>query len=208
MNTPVEFLENEAIWEAADKFRESAQLSGHNRPPIDVVYIVDVVLKFDVIDIPEMFTDLRMDAAIVPSEQAIYMDREALERWDRKDHWIERRLRFTVAHELGHLILHENYMAEAVFSDIAIFKRWMLKHQQDRRVEDQADEFAGRFLVPLEILRASYDQYVQEVAKADQNWRDIEGMREHIAKKLAPRFGVNHQVIETRFDHEGIWPAE
>ena len=31
---------------------------------------------------------------------------------------------------------------------------------------------------------------------------------EFIAKKIGPRFGVNHQVIETRFDHEGIWPAE
>jgi hypothetical protein len=32
--------------------------------------------------------------------------------------------------------------------------------------------------------------------------------REFIANKVAPRFGVNHQVIETRFDHEGIWLAE
>lgn len=208
MNTPVEFLENEAIWKAADKFRESALLSGHNMPPIDVIYIVDVVLKFDVIDISEMFTNLQMDAAIVPAERAIYMDREALERWDRADHWIERRLRFTVAHELGHFILHANYMADVVFPDITIFKRWMLEHRQDRRAEDQADEFAGRFLVPIEILRTSYDQYVQNVAQADPNWRDIEGMREHIAKNLAPRFGVNHQVIETRFDHEGIWHAE
>jgi hypothetical protein len=42
----------------------------------------------------------------------------------------------------------------------------------------------------------------------ESGWREIEGAREFIAKKIAPRFGVNHQVIETRFDHEGIWPVE
>lgn len=204
----IEFLSNEAIWQAADGFRESAPLSGHNLPPIDVIFIVDVILKFDVIDIPDMFADLRVDAAIVPAERAIYMDREALERWDRKDHWIERRLRFTVAHELGHFALHQDYMAGVTFPSIEEFKSWILEHRQNRRVEDQADEFAGRFLVPVEVLRKSYDQYVQNIARADPNWRDIEGMREHIAKRLASRFGVNHQVIETRFDHEGIWPAE
>jgi hypothetical protein len=33
-------------------------------------------------------------------------------------------------------------------------------------------------------------------------------MRTHLAKTIAPRFGVNHQVIETRFAREGIWPLE
>ena len=35
-----------------------------------------------------------------------------------------------------------------------------------------------------------------------------EHFRAFVAKKIAPRFGVNPQVIETRFDHERIWPLE
>jgi len=46
------------------------------------------------------------------------------------------------------------------------------------------------------------------LAGAEAGWREIEGARDFVAKKVAPRFGVNHQVIGTRFDREGIWPAE
>ena len=48
----------------------------------------------------------------------------------------------------------------------------------------------------------------KNLAAAEPGWREIEGAREFIAKKIAPRFGVNHQVIKTRFDHEGIWSVE
>jgi len=27
-------------------------------------------------------------------------------------------------------------------------------------------------------------------------------------EEIAPRFGVNSQVIEIRFDKEGLWPTE
>jgi hypothetical protein len=64
MNIP--FIENEEIWKQADAFRASRELVGNNLPPIDVLYIVDVALGFDVIDIPNLFADLQMDAAIVP----------------------------------------------------------------------------------------------------------------------------------------------
>lgn len=32
-------------------------------------------------------------------------------------------------------------------------------------------------------------------------------MRGRFAEQIASRFGVNAQVIEIRFDREGIWPA-
>jgi len=199
---------NESIWLAADDFRNSAEMSGYNIPPIDILFIVDVVLKFDVIDIPGLFADLRMDAAIVPAERAVYVDRDSLESWDRKDHWIEKRLRFSLAHELGHFVLHKDFLSAVAFSTITQFKQWIIEHHRDDRVECQADEFAGRLLVPRDILLSEYDICCQKFKIADQKWHEIEGMREHIAKKIAPRFGVNHQVIETRFDREGIWPLE
>ena len=76
MNIP--FIENEEIWWQADAFRASSEMEGNNLPPIDVLYIVDVALGFDVIDIPNLFSDLQMDAAIVPGEKAIYVDKDAL----------------------------------------------------------------------------------------------------------------------------------
>ena len=206
MNVP--YVADEAIWRAADEFRASAELAGNDMPPIDVMYIVDVALQFDVIDIPNLFADIRMDAAIVPGERTIYVDRDAIEGWDRRDRWIEKRLRFSVAHELGHYIMHQDYLKDIGFADFGQFKQWILDHRRANRIEDQADEFAGRFLVPPDILRNEYDQFQRRMADADPCWHDIEGMRTHVAKHIAPRFGLNHQVIETRFAHERIWPLE
>lgn len=206
MNVP--FIENEAIWREADAFRSSPTLTGHDTPPIDVLYVVDVIMRFDVIDIPDLMADLRMDAAIVPDEGTIYVDRDAIQAWERRDRWVEKRLRFSVAHELGHFHLHREYQQGLKFADFDQFKRWIMDHRKNNRMEDQADEFAGRLLVPPDILREEYDRYQQKLAAADPSWHDIEGMRAHLAKTIAPRFGVNYQVIETRFAREGIWPLE
>jgi hypothetical protein len=40
----IDFLSNEEIWRAADQFRERADFVEVNIPPIDVLYVVDVVL--------------------------------------------------------------------------------------------------------------------------------------------------------------------
>lgn len=206
MNIP--FIDNETIWQTADDFRTSKDLTGHNMPPIDVFYIVDVVMRFDVIDIPDLMVDLRMDAAIVPAEKAIYVDRNAIQGWERHDRWIEKRLRFSVAHELGHFLLHKEYQAGLQFSNFDQFKRWIMEHRRNNRLEDQADEFAGRFLVPPDILNDQYDSLQGKLAAADPSWHDIAGMRTRLAERIAPRFGVNTQVIETRFAREGLWPLE
>ena len=203
----VSFLDNESIWRTADHFRLSKELTDHVMPPIDVLHIVDVIMHFDVIDIPDLMAVLRMDAAIVPGEKTIYVDRDAIQGWERHDRWIEKRLRFSVAHELGHLLLHREYQEGLHFADFDQFKRWIMEHRNNR-LEDQADEFAGRFLVPPGILQEEYDHFQQKLAAADSSWHDIEGMRAHLAKNIATRFGVNYQVIETRFAREGLWPLE
>lgn len=202
----VAFIDNETIWREADNFRSARDLVGHDMPPIDVFYIIDVIMRFDVIDIPDLQTDLRMDAAIVPGAKVIYVDRDAIQGWEHRDRWIERRLRFSVAHELGHFALHGEYQAEVQFVGFDQFKRWIVEHRRNNRLEDQADEFAGRFLVPLDLLQEEYDRFQKRLVAADPSWHDIEGMRTHVAKTIAPRFGVNYQVIETRFAREGLWP--
>jgi len=201
-------MNRSAIWEKADAFRVSPALKGNNVPPLDMMYVVDVALEFDVVEIPNMTADLRMEAAIVPLEKTLYIDQEAIDAWEKKTYWMERRLRFTLAHELGHYVLHEDFLSELSFSDVSEFKRWMLAHRNNRNLENEANEFAGRFLVPIEILREEYDEFTLKMADADPEWNLIEGMRERLARRIAPRFGVNYQVIETRFDHEGLWLLE
>jgi hypothetical protein len=207
-NSDATFLEPEKIWELADKFRISPELAGHEIPAIDTVFIADVILRLDIIEIPRLFADLNMDAALLHDLSGILVDQESIRQWDKGNSWVERRLRFSFAHEIGHLKLHSNLIADANFRDVGDFESWACEPQHYRKAEFQADEFAGRLLVPHDLLIAEYDRCVGAFQQADDSWRDIEGMREHVAKKIAPRFGVNHQVIETRFDRERIWPTE
>jgi Zn-dependent peptidase ImmA (M78 family) len=204
VNGNVRYKDNPAIWRAADDFRESAELRSHNVPPIDVIYVAEVILKLDVIPLENLFAEHRIDAALIPDLSGFYIDEDAYMGWERGTRWVEQRLRFSFAHELGHFVLRRKEIEVRRFESVAAFKRWAATPTEYGSAEYQANEFAGRFLVPLPILQREYDH----LTRGMPNWREIEGTREFFAKKIAPRFGVNYQVIETRFDHEGIWPAE
>jgi len=208
MSEKVKYRDKPAIWRAADDFRDSTELRGHHIPPIDVIYIAEVILKLDIIPIENLFADQKIDAALLPDLSGFYTDEDAYMAWERGSPWIERRLRFSFAHEFGHFVLHREEIAANEFRSVEEFKQWATAPSNYTNAEIQANEFAGRFLVPRELLVREYDQHTSQLGSAEPHWREIEGMREFIAKKIAPRFGVNHQVIATRFDHEDIWPAE
>jgi hypothetical protein len=201
----IECRSDEEIRAWADDFR--AKFSQDALPPIDVIYIAEIDLGLEVIPVPQLFSNIGMDAALASDLRTIYVDEEAYLKWESGQHWIEKRMRFSFAHELGHLVLHGELIEKDGFQSLEDFKRWAGSPDNYRTAEYQANEFAGRLLVPIELLKEEYDRYQQEAEKFDPNWREIEGMREHVAKKIAPRFGVNHQVIEVRLDHENIWPV-
>lgn len=73
--------------------------------------------------------------------------------------------------------------------------------------EQAANEFAGRLLVPVERLQEFFDEFAGEFDTRFPRWRTHAATREMFADTVAPRFGVNSQVIAVRLDREGIWPA-
>jgi Zn-dependent peptidase ImmA (M78 family) len=74
-------------------------------------------------------------------------------------------------------------------------------------LEQAANEFAGRLLVPVERLQQLYDEFAVQFDAKLPHWRSYEGVRSAFGDSVAPRFGVNAQVIEVRLDREGIWLA-
>ena len=208
MSIRVKFRDDETIRQAADEFRASADLRGFELPPIDVIYIAEVILKLDVIALPDLFADQHKDAGLLADLSGCYVDEDAYLAWEKNDRWVEKRLRFSFAHELAHFVLHREEIVAGRPASTADFIAWAVEQNKYNSAEYQANEFAGRFLVPLDILQHEYDTKCRKLAATGAAWREIEGMREYVAKQIAPRFGVNHQVIEVRFDREGLWPAE
>ncbi len=157
---------------------------------------------------PDLQAKYHYDAALVPNSADILIDQAAYFGLDRGSAWQEQRLRFSIAHELGHLFMHRKEIEENQFSSFADFKLWTMDPTITSSAEYQSDEFAGRLLVPRENLLRWYDHHLKDVEQRRPDWRQQPTIRSHLAKIIAPRFGVTRRVIETRFDRESIWPAE
>ena len=70
------------------------------------------------------------------------------------------RIRFDIAHELGHLLMHAHYYSEEDLKNSAIHEK----------LENEADRFAGAFLLPKEsfskdVFSTSIDHFIQMKAK-------------------------------------------
>jgi Zn-dependent peptidase ImmA (M78 family) len=144
----VRYKDDAAIWRAADEFRESAELRGHHIPPIDVIYIAEIILKLDVIPLRDLFAEQKIDAALLPDLSGFYIDEDAYMSWEHGFRWVEQRLRFSFAHEIAHYVLHKAEIAVNRFETMEQFRRWAAVPSPYGSAEYQANEFAGRFLVP------------------------------------------------------------
>ncbi len=198
----------EGVWEKVEAFRKE-YLSGElSLLPVDVFSLVELKLKLDVIPFDDLFAKYDSDAAIIQDFTGIYVDAEAYVLWEKGPVWKQNRLRFSVAHELGHYVLHRELAAKLHFQSVEEFALWTRSHGgQKYTVEQAANEFAGRLLVPVERLQELFDEFAAAFDAKMPHWRSSEGMRTAFAETVAPRFGVNAQVIAVRLDREGIWLA-
>lgn len=77
--------------------------------------------------------------------------------------------------------------------------------------EWQANEFAGRLLVPFSELKNEFDKAIKiiEENKLGQYLEsDPDAVLSRISPALCKPFGVSTVVIETRVKREGLWPPK
>jgi hypothetical protein len=208
MRVPVPFQSDEKIWAAAEQFRQQHNIRPYANVPVDVFSIAELVLRLNPLLAPRLYDRFKVDAAISFDLTGIFLDKGAYEDFERGDRWEEKRLRYSVAHEIGHCVLHRKEILASSFEAIPDFKKWAGRREDCNSAEYQAHEFAGRLLVPLNLLVRVYDEVSATEHRRNKGWREQANARSDLAKKIAPRFGVNRGVIEVRFHREGIWPAE
>lgn len=118
-----------------------------HQPPVDPTYIARE-LGTDVFFVQFDDADQNISGFFDATENAIYVNRS---EWPLRQ-------TFTVAHELGHKILHEEW---AKSSDYRMLFRDQDATDQDPR-EREANTFAAHLLVPRFMLNAIWDQYAVE----------------------------------------------
>lgn len=121
-----------------------------------------------------------------------------------------KRVRFTIAHEIGHLVIHRANIDMVRFKSEEewIKLRISLTDEPLGWFETQASEFAGRLLVPIDQLVKAYKDVRAEIIKENSGWEDNKPDEEEIislaAIKIAPKFDVSAEVIEKRLRKENV----
>ena len=111
--------------------------------PVDVDAICDR-LNIGVVDIPHLWKDFGVESFINSDFTTIVVDEEIA----NSD---ELRYRFSIAHEIGHVVLHKDYYPSNIY-DLDSYLRY-ISIDRNSDAEHQADIFARALLVPMEELK-------------------------------------------------------
>jgi hypothetical protein len=197
------YIDQQEIWRQADAFR--SRLWPSNELPIGVLEIVEFELDLEVRPISKLKEDNDIDALLLGDWKTIVVDQAQY-----MDERYANRLRFSLAHELGHYVLHQ-----AVFQQIprGSIQQWVefmrdLPEKEYSFLEYHAYEFAGRFLVPPEALCREFEA---AILLAEQNGMPRDQIQsdahmQYLAKPVSRTFAVSSSVIERRLAKEKLWP--
>lgn len=198
----------EHVWRKITELRARYEVLREDRTPLDVFTFLEVDLRLDPIPFDNLTAKYRVEAAITADFTGIYLDAEQYALMERGPDWKLNRLRFTVAHELAHYFLHRDVPQATHFASLPNFARWTGSYGGRKyTLEQEANEFAGRLLVPDARLRVLFDEFAVAAEQLLPNFTQSSTLRDQFAERVAPRFGVNAQVIAIRLDRDGIWPV-
>ena len=191
------------IREQAEKFRQEYVIPT-KKVPIPIIDIVEIQLKITPIPIPGLLRLIDVDGFLSNDLQSIYIDQSIYE-----DYRYENRLRFTYAHEVGHFILHKQEIQQCKFrnADEWISFREDMDEEDLFFFEQQAYEFAGRLLVPVDILTKEISSMKDKIDLFRSNFDHTNGdemIKEAISRLICEKFNVSEGVISRRIRNEKI----
>jgi hypothetical protein len=197
------FIDRSQIWQEADGFRERYWPSG--KIPVDVMTIAEFDLGLEIRPVSRMREEEDIDALLLGDWQTLMVD----QRHYIDDRYLNR-LRFSVAHELGHYVLHRAIFEQMPRASIEEWVRFTidLPDKEYGFLEYHAYEFAGRLLVPPTELASEFEVAVSLAERSGLKRSELRDERHmgYLAKPIAARFAVSVDVIERRLTKEGLWP--
>lgn len=202
-NFKAPFIEQQEIWRQADGFRSRVWPS--NEIPIGVLEIVEFELDLEIRPISRLKEDNDIDALLLGNWKTIVVDQ--LQYMD--EHYANR-LRFSMAHELGHYVLHQTVFQQMPRGSVQEWIEFMrdMPEKEYSFLEYHAYEFAGRFLVPPEALRREFDAAILLAEQNGMPRSQLQGDAhlQYLAKPVSRKFEVSSSVIERRLTKEKLWP--
>ena len=167
--------------------------------PFDIEGYLWKIFKFRVQPTRNAEVRCNVDTALIVCKNLIRIDERVYERQYE-------RARFSIAHEVGHLILHEdylNYVKKLLLSSGKTdeFQRILLSlpDKESRRAEYQAQYFAGAVLAPASKLKSELISYLRNNIEKNDDFL-TEDEREEVYSHLAKFFEMTKEAIRIRID--------
>lgn len=175
--------------------------------PVNIEYVIESNYRMDIVPLPSLKMAFDVDGFSTSDFNAICVDQFV---YEQRYH----RFRFTLAHELGHKVLHQEYLSKLKFSSIAEWKNVVdqLDPSDHSKMEYQAYMFAGLVLVPAEFLRVEFKEQLRLLESQIEQARSIGLSRDdyvhtvlyEIANGLSPKFEVSRDVLSKRIKFESL----
>lgn len=188
------------IWREADSFREKYS---KDIIPVDILNIVEFDLHINIQPVKSLRQTGDVEAILLGTNDTILVDEDEF-----LDDRFVNRMRFSIAHEVGHLILHSNVCSKFRPSS---YEEWLkyIELMNDREyieIEQQAYEFAGRLLVPKGMLDQKYQNAIVTLNGHGLTKDDFEEsvLKQYVAANICKDFGVSETVIKKRLYIEKI----
>ena len=163
--------------------------------PTPIEEIVEFKLGIDIIPIPGLHEIIEIDGFIssdlstISVDEYIYKHRQG-------------RYRFTLAHEVGHAIMHEAVYRHRGFNTTGDWKDFMETFPENEWswLEWQANQFAGLVLVPSHHLEKRLGYHSKQIKALGIKNEDV--IMDRVVELLAQDFVVSRDVILRRISKE------
>lgn len=168
--------------------------------PVPIEEIVEFEFEINVVPVLGLQREFEVEGFTSSDLKNIYVD-----EYVYTDYF--NRYRFTLAHEIGHIVLHRNLYNANRFSSIAEWKEFInsITEEEHGWLEYQGYAFAGLLLVPRESLIKHTNELVKRIkgkkVSFERNW---DFAWELITAHLGKAFQVSSSVIEKRLDKDSI----
>jgi len=194
----VPFLEPSEFRRVADAFLDRYHAS--RTIPVPIEEIVEFQMGLDVVPTPGLHETYDIDGYLSHDLTSIYVDLSFFEKRPA-------RYRFTLAHEVAHLLLHRDFFESATFRTVSEWKDFARSFPEPAyaKFEDQAYRVGGLILIPHEHLAQEAARCIDVVRgegiDLHEHW-DFAWTR--IAAHLAPLFDVSEGAVRKALEREGI----
>ena len=168
--------------------------------PIPVEDIIELKLGLNIFPFPRLYKDHGLNGFLSRDLSTIHVDEIQYNQFNEK-------YRYTLAHELGHYVLHKACYDDLTFQSIDDYKRWRISvpAEEISWFETQGEWFAGQLLVPTKQL---IDVCHTVVAKHRPVFKKMTSIPDdiwsYISIEIAGYFDVNPPVVEIRIKKENI----